>query len=401
MPRRRRNFKDTYSYKLLPVLAGQKETSRKHAEDLYVYPKLKKFPIGDEFHARLALIYVMSPTLSKYRKKVIQAVKQAYPDVAWGRWWNSHRKDHPDLKNWGDYVNGMKSNPRKRSNTSKFIYKVLGDKWDKEHYPPSYAVFSTTNPHKRLGIISRVQGRNRPKPHTWKLSYRSAIVSSMLGDGGGRYAPSSLDAEAIQKQYEDREYASRVDAAQVLLKISKTAKSNPRKRRNSEPFPRGQYYGGHTRFAANLGYYILEEPYYKGTHPSSDYRIKDWNGEIKLFRSVPEAKRWLEDTYGSLNRVSPQSLYDENERSYFHIRKVPKSNPSNPKKRRNGNLQIGDYVQLTAKALWDDDTSLDWIEGMSQERHLRQHLYKTKAVGQINYIGSPRNYGYGKYSSPK
>ena len=81
MPRRRRNFKDTYSYKLLPVLAGQKETSRKHAEDLYVYPKLKKFPIGDEFHARLALIYVMSPTLSKYRKKVIQAVKQAYPDM--------------------------------------------------------------------------------------------------------------------------------------------------------------------------------------------------------------------------------------------------------------------------------------------------------------------------------
>ena len=113
MPRRRRNFRDTYKR---PVLTGQRETSRKQAEDLYVYPKLKKFPIGDEFHARLALIYVMSPNLSKYRKKVIQAVKTAYPDIAWGRWWNSHKKDHPDLKNWGDYVNGMKSNPRKRSN---------------------------------------------------------------------------------------------------------------------------------------------------------------------------------------------------------------------------------------------------------------------------------------------
>lgn len=124
MPRRRRNFKDTYSYKLLPVLAGQKETSRKHAEDLYVYPKLKKFPIGDEFHARLALIYVMSPTLSKYRKKVIQSVKEAYPDIAWGRWWNSHKKDHPDLKNWGDYVNGMKSNPRKGKWTMDDEYKL-------------------------------------------------------------------------------------------------------------------------------------------------------------------------------------------------------------------------------------------------------------------------------------
>ena len=131
MPRRR-NFKDTYSHKLLPVLSGQRETSRKQAEDLYVYPKLKKFPIGDEFHARLALIYVMSPTLSKYRKKVIQAVKQAYPDIAWGRWWNSHKKDHPDLKNWGDYVNGMKSNPRRRRNS--------------EHeYPLTLQGYSVTN----------------------------------------------------------------------------------------------------------------------------------------------------------------------------------------------------------------------------------------------------------------
>ena len=122
--RRRRNFRDTYSK--YPVLGGQRETSRKHAESLYVYPRLKKFPIGDEFHARLALIYVMSPTLSKYRKKVIQAVKQAYPNVAWGRWWNSHKKDHPDLKNWGDYVNGMKSNPRKRRNKQQIVYEIKG-----------------------------------------------------------------------------------------------------------------------------------------------------------------------------------------------------------------------------------------------------------------------------------
>jgi hypothetical protein len=63
------------------------KTSRRSAEGLYVYPRRKAFPIGDLYHARLALIYVMSPTNRSSRRKVIKAVKTNYPQYNWNAWW--------------------------------------------------------------------------------------------------------------------------------------------------------------------------------------------------------------------------------------------------------------------------------------------------------------------------
>lgn len=61
--------------------------------------------------------------------------------------------------------------------------------------------------------------------------------------------------------------------------------------------------------------------------------------------------------------------------------------------------KIGDHVQLNEKAV-EDDESLDWIDGMRQERNLIKDLYVRKEVGRIESVGSPTSYGYGKYGSP-
>lgn len=72
---------------LLAVPDSISKTSRRSAEGIYVYPRRKSFPIGDLYHARLALIYVMSPTNRSSRRKVIKAVKSNYPQYNWNAWW--------------------------------------------------------------------------------------------------------------------------------------------------------------------------------------------------------------------------------------------------------------------------------------------------------------------------
>jgi hypothetical protein len=53
----------------------------------FVFPRTRKYPINDMAHGRLALIYAMSPTNAKDRKKVKSAVFKKYPSLK--RWWNS------------------------------------------------------------------------------------------------------------------------------------------------------------------------------------------------------------------------------------------------------------------------------------------------------------------------
>jgi hypothetical protein len=45
----------------------------------FVFPKERRFPINDEFHGRLALIYVMSPSHAASREKVVKTVLSRYP----------------------------------------------------------------------------------------------------------------------------------------------------------------------------------------------------------------------------------------------------------------------------------------------------------------------------------
>lgn len=54
---------------------------------------------------------------------------------------------------------------RKR-NPNPFTYKRLGTQWDRENYPPQYAVYYQN---KWRGVISRVGGAWDDPPHTWRL----------------------------------------------------------------------------------------------------------------------------------------------------------------------------------------------------------------------------------------
>lgn len=47
----------------------------------FVFPRERRFPIHDEFHGRLALIYVMSPSHAESRAKVVKAVLSRYPEL--------------------------------------------------------------------------------------------------------------------------------------------------------------------------------------------------------------------------------------------------------------------------------------------------------------------------------
>ena len=82
----------------------------------YVYPKTKSYPINDLFHARLALIYIMSPTNAPKRKRVIEAVAKRFPEYNWAAWWNKEikkPKKDSSLKTWSYYLKGKVSRSRR------------------------------------------------------------------------------------------------------------------------------------------------------------------------------------------------------------------------------------------------------------------------------------------------
>jgi len=70
----------------MPVPRSIRRTSREAAEGLYVFPRERSFPIGDLYHAKLALIYAMSPSHKSRRQRVLQAVIAYYPKYAWKEW---------------------------------------------------------------------------------------------------------------------------------------------------------------------------------------------------------------------------------------------------------------------------------------------------------------------------
>lgn len=69
-----------------------KATPRSKATKVYVFPKRKSYPIGDLYHARLALLRVMWTSNLKNAKAVLEAVMKRYPKYDWTSWWDSQRK---------------------------------------------------------------------------------------------------------------------------------------------------------------------------------------------------------------------------------------------------------------------------------------------------------------------
>ena len=99
--KRRRNFKPRALPDYIP------ETAKKPP---YAYPKTKRYPVGDLFHARKALTFILSPTNAKARKTVTKAVAKAHPQYNWAAWWNSKRKGKTGVPTWSALV-GTKRQP--------------------------------------------------------------------------------------------------------------------------------------------------------------------------------------------------------------------------------------------------------------------------------------------------
>jgi hypothetical protein len=65
-------------------------TPRSAAIGAYVFPQTEDFPIGDLYHARLALIYAMAPSHKRQRSAIKAGVKAHWPQYNWAKWWRDH-----------------------------------------------------------------------------------------------------------------------------------------------------------------------------------------------------------------------------------------------------------------------------------------------------------------------
>jgi len=69
---------------LRPVPRGMSGTPRSAATSLYVFPRRRSFPIGDLFHAKMAVEWATTwPNLKQFKHEVLRAVEKAYPDYDW------------------------------------------------------------------------------------------------------------------------------------------------------------------------------------------------------------------------------------------------------------------------------------------------------------------------------
>lgn len=71
---------------LKPVPDNIPRTPRSAAEHISAIGERGRWPIGDLFHARLALVYILSPSHDAVKNKVIRAVKENYPEYDWDGW---------------------------------------------------------------------------------------------------------------------------------------------------------------------------------------------------------------------------------------------------------------------------------------------------------------------------
>ena len=103
-----------------------KETPRRAATSVYVFPRKKDFPIGDLYHARLALIYALSPVHANVRSEVLSAVEDEYPQYNWSAWWNKRRKGKKNIRSWSSYTRELVSNPRLLGGVSPLVALGIG-----------------------------------------------------------------------------------------------------------------------------------------------------------------------------------------------------------------------------------------------------------------------------------
>lgn len=85
------------------------------------------WPIGDLYHARLALVYLLSGRHKDVQRKVAYAVQSHYPDYDWASWWNARRGDLPT---WSQLMGRAYSNPLSSERFDALMRRPSQDVWE-------------------------------------------------------------------------------------------------------------------------------------------------------------------------------------------------------------------------------------------------------------------------------
>jgi hypothetical protein len=140
----RRQVQQALWTEAIPVPRSIKKTPRSKATGTYVFPETRSYPIGDLYHARLALTYVLSPSNAKDRAAVAQAVQATWPEYDWASWWASRiRKKR--IKSWASLLREKaKRNPAQDTRGEFVAYgtREQAKAQAAAHTPPGYEPYA-------------------------------------------------------------------------------------------------------------------------------------------------------------------------------------------------------------------------------------------------------------------
>ncbi len=175
------------------VPAHISKTPKRAATSVYVFPRDRKYPIGDLFHAKLALagIYASSGyTTPEDRADILQAVAEEYPQYNWASYWDNH-------------ILGNKP-ARRRSKSGSKLYPLYN--WDRSLGAPARRV--AANPRRRKNMTKR--RRNMPRRHE--------ILENPYGMriGGGRRKNMPR-----RHEYLENPYGMRIGGGREAVRVGK------------------------------------------------------------------------------------------------------------------------------------------------------------------------------------
>jgi hypothetical protein len=140
-------------------------TPREDAEHISAIGKKGQWPIGDLYHARMAMIYIMSPSHSKVKNKVIAAVQKHYPEYDWMGWLDKkeralekkHAREYRAAANPGGYLRALDRDQPRHDDTVRALNNPRGE-------DPSHRMFTISRGNPKNPFHEGEYGAARKNP---------------------------------------------------------------------------------------------------------------------------------------------------------------------------------------------------------------------------------------------
>ena len=383
----------------LKVPLTMKSDSRKSAERLYVFPKQKIYPIGNLYHARKAINYIIAfPSTRSEAGDVVRAVVKAYPEYDWKAYWDSKIKrrkaGQKKLGSFNSYLKG-KSNPTKRRNSkplwSKNQWSITWydprSKWRGFHisgngvsdHPTIYAdgTIAYDRPEAIPQYVRRAVESLARKYHR-DVRYNPSGVHQSLG------AHASYGPEGLQ---------------------TKQARLNPRRKMNRSKLPEvGKIYGSEGDYILVDAVYEPDQSYRSGyvsytaaplgwtakTLIEKDRRSGQAQWERLLSPSPHEVGMmsggmtgadWSRAGYRKANKL-PLGW----KKLYAGWRKKMKGNPRKSRSHKKSNFKVGDSVRLTLKGLQQFNRDRPYSRASNQYSRALGEMYDAGLEGKVSHV---------------